>query len=98
MARMPATRCLQPVALDLVGMDGDEGRIDGQQAELASQGAGMEQGALTQTQHGNVDRGAGFVQPHVLEVVHEEHVVAFALGPNRPADDLARKAKLGECM
>ena len=44
----------------------------------------MEQGALTQTQHGNVDRGAGFVQPHVLEVVHEEHVVAFALGPKSP--------------
>ena len=76
----------------------NEGGIDGEQAELAAHGAGVQERRFAEAKDRNIHRRPRLVEADVLKMVHEEGVIILALGLDGAADHLAREAVFGQRM
>ena len=89
---------LQPVFADLVVKPGDVARIDGDDAGPLAELAGVKHRGFAQRHHRDINHGAGFIKPGILEVSDDESVIALALRLHRVADHLPRAAEFDDRM
>src|SRR6266699_779781 len=87
---------LQAVADHLVLVPRDERRVDGHQAELAPERAGVEERRLAEPEDRDVYHRLRFGEASILEVGDGDRVIALALGFERVADESARDAEFGD--
>ncbi len=64
----------------LLFVHGDEIRVDGDERDFSTQGAGKKQAGLSQAEDRNVHRGFQFIEPGVLEMALQEGIITLSFG------------------
>ena len=78
-ARTPTDLPRQPQLDDLIAQPGEERRVDRHQPEGAAERERVQHGGFAQAQDRDVDGGARFEQPRLLEMPEHERRAAAAL-------------------
>ena len=89
---------IETVRPHLALVPGDEGRVDGHEADAAAHAQRREQIGLAETDHRNVECAADFQKARLLKMADDKGVVTVALRLDGDADHLCGAAEFRQRM